>query len=427
MRSATVIRSNLVAAIFVVFGLSLIPVHLSAIDEFFEDPDPEFVEDGVDNDERDDDERDEDETVEEVEDVEGIDFEALTTAPTTFSGSVSTGIGAAVSLIDWPWTDMAQERELRDNLELAGGYDMSASFGVDARPRGHLRFSARMGTSLDPESMSLTALNISRLFVDYTLAESVFFRVGRYGMTWGQGRVLGNPGNFVSDVSSGIAVRAVFPVGRGSFTALVHSRREWVEQFNAESPRAFAYGGQWESSLETVTLTASAWGRHTEPLHTSASVGGGIGDFDLTVEAVNRWDWSEPFTGENFDLRLLTQVVWDGGDPTWVIVGEHLFDSTVPSFRGHRGGVAVRMPRFGALGVNWRPQVRVRHAFHDHSGEVVTGLTGTVAPDLTMSIGAPFRYGRSGSYYREGDFGDDLQNIGGVAALGLGLSLSFSF
>jgi len=396
-------------------------VSLSALDEFFEEQDP-----GVANDE-DDDEAEEDEDDEEAEEVEGIDFEALTTAPTTFSGSVSTGFGAAVSLIDWPWSDEAGERDALENFEVAGGYDLSATFGVDARPRAHLRFSARMGTSLDPDSMSLTAPRFSRLFVDYTLAESIYFRVGRYGMTWGQGRVVGNPANFVSDVSDGMAVRAVVPAGRGSVTALVHSKEAWVDQYSPQNPKAFAYAGQWETSLDNISLTAAGWGRYSEPLHTSSSISGSIGAFDLTMEAVNRWDWDEPFAAENLDLRLLSQVLWEGGDPSWVIIGEHLFDSTVSSFRGHRAGVAFRMPRFGALGVNWRPQVRVRHAFHDNSGEVVTGLTGTVARDLSMSIGLPFRYGPPDSYYREGDFGSDLQNIGGVAAFGLGLSLSFSF
>ncbi len=425
MRVSRLLRTVLAAAICVSLGLTFTPDHLSALDEFFEEPDP-----GVADDENGDETEDEAEDTEdndEPEDAEGIDFDALTTAPTTFSGSVSTGIGAAVSLIDWPWTDEAQARDPLENYELAGGYDLSASFGVDARPGAHLRFSARMGTSLNPDSMSLSAPRFSRLFVDYTLAESIYFRVGRYGMTWGQGRVVGNPANFVSDVSDGMAVRAVVPAGRGSVTGLVYSKGAWVSQYSPQNPKAFAYAGQWETSLDAISLTAAGWGRYSEPLRTSASVSGSIGAFDLTVEAVNRWDWNRPFAPENLDLRLLTQVLWEGGDPSWVIIGEHLSDSTVPSFRGHRAGVALRMPRFGALGVNWRPQVRVRHAFHDNSGEVVTGLTGTVAPDLSMSIGAPFRYGPPGSYYRQGDFGSDLQDIGGVAALGLGVSLSFSF
>ncbi|MFW5995359.1 MAG: hypothetical protein ACOCRN_04530, partial [Spirochaetia bacterium] len=162
-------------------------------------------------------------------------------------------------------------------------------------------------------------------------------------------------------------------------------------------------------------------------LDMTGSVGTSVGPFDLTWEGVHRLDPTSPWESGHIDFEVLSQVAWEGGDPRWIIGAEHLYDNTVGGFRGHLAGVALRMPRFSALGVRWRPQLRARHAFYDGSGDIVTGFTGTVAPDMTMSVGLPLRYGPADSRYRSGDFGDDLQGVDGVAALGLGLSLSFSF
>lgn len=413
--------------VFLLFaGLLLIPRTAWSIDDLFDEPDADLQEEPEDRAPDEDSEVDV-ETDAADSDDDFVDVGALTTSPTTFSGSVTTGIGAAVSLVDWPWTDTGQELEGAELYDYTGGYDLSATFSVDARPTGNLRFNARLATELNPGEMAFEPPEFDRLFVDYTLADAVSFRAGRYSMTWGQARVLENGANLVDEVGDGIALRAVVPVGRGTITGVGFSTGDWVGEYSPGDPRAFAFASQWETSFDTASFGISAKGRWEETFDTSAYFQTGIGAFDLTLEATNRWDIEAPFAPERPEFEFLTQLMWDGGDPTWGVIVEHIFDASELDVRSQRAGVGVVMPRFSAFGTRWRPQVRVRHAFIDNTGEVVSGFTSTVADDLEMTVGLPVRYGPPGGYYRDGDFGGDVQNIGGVAAVGAGLSLSFSF
>lgn len=362
----------------------------------------------------------------------GIDLEALTTSPTTFSGSVSASLGAGIALVEWPW-EAPDASDLSDYVDWIAGYSMSSTLRVDSRPRGHIRFSGALSTSLNPASMSFSTPSVSTLFVDYTLADTVLFRVGRFSTTWGQGRILGNSANFVSEVSGGAAVRTTVPVARGTATGIIFSRGAWVGdgegQFSESDPRAFAYAGQFETTIGSVATGISVRRRVTEPWRTAVHATAGLGDFDLTVEATNSWGFTAPFfPGDDFSLNLLTQLAWTGGDPAWVVGVEHRYDSTVADFMGHRFGTAVRMPQFSLLGNRWRPNVQWRHAIQDHSGDVTAGLSSTVARDLSVSIGIPVQYGPPSSIYRTGSLGlGTAGSIDGVAAVGFVAQVSFSY
>jgi hypothetical protein len=95
------------------------------------------------------------------------------------------------------------------------------------------------------------------------------------------------------------------------------------------------------------------------------------------------------------------------------------------------------MPSLGGGG--WRPGVRWRHAFEDNSGEVIPGISGTIAPRLSLSIGTPVIYGAPGSFYRDAltesveeeddplEEDEKLVPVDNVVTVLLGLRLSFSF
>ncbi|TVQ21641.1 MAG: hypothetical protein EA383_16765 [Spirochaetaceae bacterium] len=405
------------------------------IDDMFDDPDQGIIEDDDDAPDSDGADKGEDDAPARPQRpaVGGIDLEALTTSPTSFSGSVSAGLGAGISLLEWPW-DGGDVDSVSDYVDWIAGYSMSSTVRVDSRPRGHIRFSGALSTSLNPASMSFSNPSVSTLFIDYTLADTVLFRLGRFSTTWGQGRILGNPANFVSEVSGGAAVRATVPVARGTATGIVFSQGSWVGdgdgQFDASDPRAFAYAGQFETTIGSVATGISLRRRVTEPWKTSVHATAGFGDVDVTVEATNSWGFTAPFVpeAEEFSLNLLTQVAWTGGDPAWVVGLEHRYDTTVPDFMGHRFGTVVRMPQVSFLGNRWRPNLQWRHAIEDHSGDVTAGLSATVARDLSLSIGLPVRYGPPSSVYRTGSLNlGTAGDIDGVAAVGFVAQVSFSY
>ncbi len=400
------------------------------IDDMFDDPDQGIIEDDDDTPGPDDTDNGVDEAPARPQRpaAGGIDLEALTTSPTSFSGSVSAGLGAGIALIEWPW-DGGDAESVSDYANWIAGYSMSSTLRVDSRPRGHIRFSGALSTSLNPGSMSFSAPSVSTLFIDYTLADTVLFRLGRFSTTWGLGRILGNTANFVSEASGGAAVRATVPVARGTVTGMIFSQGSWASTYGAEDPRAFAYAAQFETTIGSVATGIALRRRVTEPWKSAVHATAGFGDFDLTVEATNSWGFTAPFFPEDeFSLSLLTQLAWTGGDPAWVVGVEHRYDSTTPDFMGHRFGTAVRMPQVSALGNRWRPSVQWRHDIADHSGDVTAGLSATVARDLSVSIGLPVQYGPPSSFYRSAPLSlGTAVSMDGVAAVGLIAQVSFSY
>lgn len=351
-----------------------------------------------------------------------VDIAALTTSPPRFSGSVDTGAGITVGVSEWPGSSAADGQDLQDLLSWRAGYDMSATMRVTARPRPYLRFTGTLTTSLSESTARFSNPAIGDLFVDYTLGDTVFFRVGKFGMTWGQARILTNIGNLVSDVSGGAAVRATVPIGPGTATALVYTRQAEIAKHGSGDPKSFTYAGQVEATRGRLSAGAAAWLRAEEPLRSTLHATLGLGTVDLTQELRVFVDRQDPLNMDTMDVATLSQIVWEGGNPVWRVIGEYLFDSTVADWQGHRVGLGVRMPRF--LPGSWRPEVLWRHAFVDNSGSVEVAATGTLAPSLEGSIGMPILYGEPGTIFR---VDDTTIPSNGVVSVLVAARLKFSF
>lgn len=399
-----------------------VSINLHALDDLFEDPEKGVVQEGEAIGDETDPERDRE--VELLVPEPGfVDIGALTTAPVTFSGSVDTGAGISLGLLDWPDTSSDAE-DVWELRQLGAGYDMSASVLVTARPEPHLRFTGSLTTSLNENTARFSSPAIGSLFVDYTLKDTIFFRAGKYGMTWGQARLLPNIGNLVTDVSSGAAMRATIPVGPGTLTGIMWTRREEIERHGSGSWRSFTYASQYETTRGRVSTGVAARARSLDTLRTTAYVTLGLGAIDLTQEAIVRWDRHDPFSDDTLDFATLSQFIWEFGSPLWRIIGEYGFDYAVDNWQGHRVGLGIRMPQY--LPGDWRPQLTWRHAFQDDSGQIAAGVSGTLAPDLRGTIGVPVRYGAPGTIYRGGDFESDIPTTS-VISLGIGVRLKFSF
>ncbi len=407
--------------------LAAVPHRAFALDDLFDDPDSGVVEEGeAIGDETDpaDEEQDRDADDRSTSPFQGVDIDALTTSPVTFSGSVNTGAGIAFGLLDWPDTRSPDMGELWDLRQLTAGYDMSATMRVTARPKPHLRFTGSLTTELNEDTARFTTPSIGSLFVDYTLRDSVFIRAGKYSMTWGQARLLPNIGNLVDDVSDGAAMRATVPAGPGTITGIIWTRREEIDRHGSGHPRSFTYAGQYETTRGRVSTGIGARARSADTLNTTAYVTLGLGTIDVTQEAIIRWDREDPFDEDTLDFSTLTQMIWEFGSPVWRVIAEYGFDYAVDDWEGHRVGLGIRMPQY--LPRSWRPQVTWRHAFQDDSGQIAAGFTGTLAPDISGSIGIPVRYGKPGTIYRGGDFDSDIPTTS-VIAVGIGARLRFSF
>jgi len=327
-------------------------------------------------------------------------------------------------------------------MRYSGFFKTTATVKLDARPEPYLRFYSSLQTSLNDDKMSFDPPAIKELFVDYTLADTVFFRAGLQSLTWGQGRLLGNPANLVSRVSDGVALRATLPAGPGTLNGVIYSKSSWLNAGYANhNPKAFGYAGQWETT--TGPLSTALAGHFKvdddagQDIGGSASLSFPLGPVDAAADLVGHWARQNPAhpPWKPAEWQAVGRLLWENSDRSWSILSEYQFDSTVEAGRGHYGALALKTPKLA--GSDWRPALRWKHAFQDNSGEVVAGIGGTIAPQLKMSVGVPLIYGAPGTYYREAlsenvtsvedEDQDELIPIDNVVTFLLSISLSFSF
>ena len=394
-----------------------------------------------------------------------VDIDALTTAPTRVSGRVSANAGISLGFNEWPGSDAAADRSIRDLIEPTAGYDMDLGLTVDSRPRPYLRFYTALSSGLSATSLSFSTPSIDSAFVDYTAGDNLFLRAGTYGMGWGRARIFASPGNLVSRVSDGAALRASLPlVGRagsgrsaasGSITAVAYTIPVWVADWGAGDPRSLAVAGQLERSRGILSTELAAHYQYDEEPQGALTLTAALGTLTLSAEARYALDADAPGLpgADGNRATALASFFWESAARAWSFWGEYSYDADrrdattgddgVRSDGMHLVGLAMRAP--GLRGGAWRPQLTWRHAVVDRSGQLILGSSGSIAPDLSLSVGIPLYYGRPGTYYRgiaetraaTGDTDDDtlteqeedVLRISGenVISLGLGLSISFSF
>ncbi|WP_319475420.1 hypothetical protein [Marispirochaeta aestuarii] len=346
---------------------------------------------------------DPDENAPKEEEPTGIDLEELTTAPPDIRGVVNAGVGLGIGLIEWPGSNEADGRSPQELTRFSGFYSTTSAITVDARPEPHLRFHGSLETSLDADTLEFKNPYISELFIDYTLNNTFFFRVGKQELTWGQALLLENPADLVYRLDEGVGVRGSAPVGPGTAEAVIYSKAKWIsENFDNTDPRAFAYAGQWAMSRGSFFLGFSGHYKMDDDeegdLATAASLSFGLGPFAVAGDFVQHWKTPEEV--EPADCwDALGQIIWQSPNQSWTILGEYWFDSEIIDYSGHYAGLGIKPPKI--FGNKWQPGLTWKHAFQDESGEVVLALSGKVAPNLRLTLGVPVIYGAPGSYYRE--------------------------
>lgn len=381
-----------------------------------------------------------------------VDIDALTTSPTTVSGSVSASAGASLGYNEWPWSDAAEGRSTTDLLEAVAGYTMKASVAVDSRPEPYLRFYTRLTSSLNTTSLDFDTPAVEELFIDYTIGDRVFTRVGTFDMGWGRARLFESPGNLVSRVGSGAAMRASVPAGGGSVTTVIYTLPGWVSTYGSGDPRSFAGAAQFERSFSAFSTELEGHYQLDEGPQGAIVLTVGIRSLTLAGETRYSLDPDHPgLPGEDENATTaIGNFFWESASRSWTFWGEYSYDRSrreadagddgVRKDGEHLVGLAMKAPSLGSG--DWRPQLTWRHAVGDSSGQVIAGTSGTIAPRLTMSIGVPVFYGTPGTYYRSIvetrviDDDDtlteeeaDVLRVSGenVISVGLGLGISFSF
>jgi len=383
------------------------------------------------------------------ESAQAVNLDALTTSPLKFSGSASAGLGMGLGIREWP-NQSVEGKTFWELFRPSGFYTSSALFKIDARPLPYARFYSSLEIGMDEDSMVFSDPSVKELFIDYTLADTVFFRVGKQSLTWGQGRLLGNPANLMSRVSGGISVRASGPAGPGTLNGVIYIKNWADNPYSEINPKSFAYAGLWEATSGPAAYSFSTHFKlhddiddddTEEDIALSSSVSFNLGSVDFSADVTGHWDIdavSAKLSDQDFSVwqpdewSVMGQLFWENTDRSVSLLGEYQYDTT-KSDAQHHAAAAVKLPKL--FGSGWRPALSWKHSFKDISGEIIGGLSGTVAPKLSMSIGIPVLYGKLGTYYREAAYesGSELDDdallipTDDVASVLLAWTLSFSF
>ena len=311
------------------------------------------------------------------------------------------------------WPDpQAPWRNQRATAEFTSGF----RFTFDARPDPVLRVFGSLSTEIDPaeRKYAWTPVKIDELFFDYTLQDFIFVRAGQHKMKWGQGRIF-TPGNLMDESEKGLAVRVNMPTVLDGVSLVTLGRKEFFVDEAAQSPRYLAYAGQANVVVGPVLFTAGARYQDAESLRTLGSVKTVIRATDLFTDVVVSYDHRT----DDVAVQTVSGFYREWGD--WRFYGEHSFDGSSGRDHDHSAGLAFARRRI--FGTRFNFATLWEHAFVDHSGTVVPGITWSPWRLITARLGLPVTYGADTSRYVQDN--EDPANRRLAAIFQLQLSASF--
>lgn len=318
------------------------------------------------------------------------DLTALNTAPLSVAGHVNANTGALLGPAS------------------SGFFNMTTDFTLEARPDPSIRFHALLGSPMT--GLAFPTPTFTEVYLDYTLLGNYLFRMGKYALTWGQGRMF-NPGNLMSDSANGLTLKAFAPVLGQSVTGVILGNPGVMVNPAVPQPRELSYAGQISGDLGRLGWGVAGLVRPGTLLATpernwSAFGKTNVFGIDFFAEGVILAADAHPTADET---HYLAGFFWEGGDPKWQIQGEAT---------DTRWGAALKV-----TGWSLTPFVHWEQSRLDRSGTVQTGITWVALPHLTFDFGIPWLYGSDASEYLLNDADPNKQRLG----VGLRITLDSTF
>ncbi len=288
------------------------------------------------------------------------------------------GIGAG-------WTDWPELKDPGLYFDRNIGLSTSVTLYMDARPDPDFRFFGAFAATMNPMggSASWTQFNISELFIDYTLQDTIFIRLGQHASSWGQGRIF-TESNLMADSEAAFSLRASLPALLNGVSAIVLAKN------NAASYKDLYYAGKAELVVWNTLLSLGAKYREEVGLKGLLSVKKVILGTDILADFVLSWD-----TRPEPEYMLL-----GGFFKEWErikLYGEYLGKlDTTGSFRHN---IAMVFGYKKILGSVFNLGLDYRHEFQENSGYITSALVWKPWKYITASLTMPVVYGPAGSYY----------------------------
>lgn len=326
--------------------------------------------------------------------------------PLSVAGSLETMAGGVIG-----FSDKADATGSNGpyKLKVSPGMSFVPVMTFSARPDETVRF---QGTASFPfQSSSTFAPTINEVFIDYTLQDKIYMRIGKHLVSWGVTRIFDVPdGDLMADSNDStnyLNIKMTVPIHSGGITGIVLSPPSIFDA--SPSWKEIIYGLQADVPIyhSELILSGSCYGDNTcadaftQPLNATAVFKTSFLGADLFSEGV----WAsnlDTSAGNGSSIRPIftgwvSGFYRDWADHVLTLYGEYYIDATDTTWRSQYTSVVAKMDKvFGSsfdLALQWT------NAYRDSSGIITPGFSADILPHIKMQIGFPCRYGKPGSYY----------------------------
>ncbi len=298
------------------------------------------------------------------------------------SGSITmSGVGYA------GWSQTPNPADLASNFDKGFGYDLSSSLSFDYKPDPTFHWSASFSTAIPAGNVTWSTPSIGSMYLDYTLADRVFITLGKFGMSWGAGRLFG-VNDLVASAADDLSIKAFTPLGPLGFTGVM------ILPPVATTLAQLQWAAQTEGNLGPFTANLAGW------YAASAAP-----KFDLWAKTVL---WGADVFAEskvtlagsvnplsNVQVQALAGVYWEGFEPKLRVQGEWLIDSPALGWSDQSVALAASWSNIPGTGI--KPSARVTHSFADSSGQLILGLEADPFLHIHVTLGMPVSWGTANS------------------------------
>ncbi len=287
--------------------------------------------------------------------------------------------GAAIGYVRWPTLE-----DPGNGFGASIGAYAEAVAAMDIRPSSAAHIRGEFSTSFTPATAQFSWDNfaIDELYLDYTIRDAVFVRVGQFLSSWGQGRLF-TPGDLLANSADGFSLRLSAPTVLNGVSAYAFGSG------TVESYGDLSYAAKADAIILDTLLSAGILYRYADGYKGLLSIKRVVWKTDLLADMVGFYQ-DDIFSCEGVggffrewnDLRLY---------------GEYHIKADEHRVLDQQFGLAVGQKNIAGtpidIGLRWL------HSIADGSGTLLAALSWSPWKYVTATIGVPYMYGAAGSYY----------------------------